>query len=135
MKYNRSFYLGVGILLFFLFIAVFAPAISPHDPYELGKPYQKPSAEHLLGTNDVGQDIFSELLYGARVSLTIGIVSSLVITVFGTGVGLISAYFGGIWDNILMKLTSVAMAIPSLPVAIVLAAYLDASIWNLIIRI
>ena len=51
--------------------------------------------EHLLGTNDVGQDIFSELLYGARVSLTIGIVSSLVITVFGTGVGLISAYFGG----------------------------------------
>ena len=135
MKYNRSFYLGVGILLFFLFIAVFAPAISPHDPYELGKPYQKPSAEHLLGTNDVGQDIFSELLYGARVSLTIGIVSSLVITVFGTGVGLISAYFGGIWDNILMKLTSVAMAIPSLPVAIVLAAYLDASIWNLIIAI
>ena len=135
MKYNRSFYFGIGLLLIFLIMAVFAPVIAPYDPFAHGTPYLRPSVEHFLGTNDVGQDIFSELIYGARVSLTIGIVSSLVITVIGTGIGLSSACFGGRCDRILMKLTSVAMAIPSLPVAIVLAAYLDASIWNLVIAI
>lgn len=135
MKYNRSFYFGVILLLFFGVMAVLAPVLAPYNPFALGVPYLKPSAEHLLGTNDVGQDIFSELIYGARVSLTIGIVSSLVITVAGTGIGLASACFGGRCDRILMKITSVAMAIPSLPVAIVLAAYLDASIWNLVIAI
>lgn len=135
MKYNRSFYFGIGLLLIFLIMAVFAPVIAPYDPFAHGTPYLRPSVEHFLGTNDVVQDIFSELIYGARVSLTIGIVSSLVITVIGTGIGLSSACFGGRCDRILMKLTSVAMAIPSLPVAIVLAAYLDASIWNLVIAI
>lgn len=135
MKYNRSFYFGIGLLLIFLIMAVFAPVIAPYDPFAHGTPYLRPSVEHFLGTNDVGQDIFSELIYGARVSLAIGIVSSLVITVIGTGIGLSSTCFGGRCDRILMKLTSVAMAIPSLPVAIVLAAYLDASIWNLVIAI
>lgn len=135
MKYNRSFYFGVLILLFFLGVAIAAPIISPYDPFALGTPYEKPSAEHILGTNDVGQDILSEMIYGARISLTIGVISSLVVTVVGTGIGLVSAYCGGLCDNILMKITSVAMAIPSLPVTIVLVAYLDASIWNIIIAI
>ena len=107
MKYNRSFYFGIGLLLIFLIMAVFAPVIAPYDPFAHGTPYLRPSVEHFLGTNDVGQDIFSELIYGARVSLTIGIVSSLVITVIGTGIGLSSACFGGRCDRILMKLTSV----------------------------
>lgn len=134
-KYNRSFYVGAGILIVFLFAAIFAPLLAPYDPYELGKPYLKPCAEHLLGTNDVGQDILSELIYGTRVSLMIGVCSSFVITIVGCGVGLSCAYFGGRCDRILMKITSVAMAVPSLPVAIILAAYLDAGIWNLIIAI
>ena len=75
MKYNRSFYFGIGLLLIFLIMAVFAPVIAPYDPFAHGTPYLRPSVEHFLGTNDVGQDIFSELIYGARVSLTIGIVS------------------------------------------------------------
>ena len=135
MKYNRSFYLGVGILLFFLFIAVFAPAISPHDPYELGKPYQKPSAEHLLGTNDVGQDIFSEMVYGTRVSLYIGIFAAFIVTGVGTVLALVSGYFGGVTDKIITAITNIAMAVPSLPLTVLLVAYLNPGKWSLIIAI
>ena len=133
--FSFSFYLGLAILLFFLVMALFAPRLSPCDPYDFGRPYLKPSPEHLLGTNDVGQDILSEIIYGSRVSLSIGLVSALVVTVIGASVGMISGYYGGRCDSILMKITSIAMAIPSLPMTIVLVAYLDASIWNLIIAI
>lgn len=135
MKRDFSFYLGCGILLLFFFVAVLAPVIAPCDPYELGRPYLKPSMEHLLGTNDLGQDIFSELIYGTRVSLAIGVISSLVVTVIGTVMGCVSGYYGGLCDSILMKITAVAMAVPSLPVTIVLVAYLDAGFWNLVIAI
>lgn len=135
MKRSLSFYIGCGILCFFLAVAAAAPLLAPCDPYELGSAYQKPSAEHPLGTNDVGQDILSEMIYGSRVSLTIGIISSLVVTLVGTSVGLISGYLGGKWDSVLMKITTVFMAIPSLPLTIVLVSYLDANIWNLIIVI
>ena len=86
-KLNFKVCLGMAILLCILLVAVFAPVLSPHDPYELGVPYLRPSAEHPLGTNDIGQDILSELIYGTRISLLIGVVSALAVTVIGTALG------------------------------------------------
>ena len=108
--------------------------LAPHDPYELGVPYLRPSAEHPLGTNDIGQDILSELIYGTRISLLIGVVSALAVTVVGTA-GILSGYLGGWTDQIIMQVTNVAMALPSLPLTIILVAFLDASVWNIILAI
>ena len=134
-KLNTPAKIGIVILSFFFIIALFAPLLAPYNPYDLGVAYLKPSSLHLLGTNDVGQDILSELIYGTRVSLLIGIVSALVVTVAGTLLGIASGYAGGLVDKVLMQLTSIAMAIPSLPITIVLVAYLGSSIWNIVIAI
>ena len=134
-KLNTSTKLGICIIIFFIFIAIFAPLISPYDPYKMGLAYLKPSCEHLLGTNDVGQDIFSELIYGTRISLFIGIISAIVVTVIGTMLGIVSGYYGGICDKIIMQVTSIAMTIPSLPILVILVAYLGPSIWNVIFAI
>ena len=107
--------------------------LAPHDPYELGVPYLRPSAEHPSGPNDIGQDILSELIYGTRISLLIGVVSALAVTVVGTALGILSGYLGGWTDQIIMQVTNVAMALPSLPLTIILVAFLDASVWNIIL--
>ena len=132
---SSAFYVGVGLLCALAFIALAAPIIAPYDPNAMGTPYLRPSGAHWLGTNDVGQDILSELIYGSRVSLFIGLASSVVMTLVGTTVGLLAGYLGGIFDRMLMALTSLAMAIPMLPLTIVLVAFLGASLWNIIIAI
>jgi len=132
LKENKTAFAGLIILSFFVFIAIFAPFITPHDPWEHGKAFLPPSWEHLFGTNDVGQDIFSELIYGARISLFVGFFSAFVSMVVGTLIGLISGYFRGKLDEIMMGLTDVFLLIPGLPLMIVLAAYLSPSIWNII---
>ncbi|MDY3918166.1 MAG: ABC transporter permease [Candidatus Limivivens sp.] len=132
---NRPVKAGLVILGILLFAALSAPLLAPCDPYELGIPYQKPSAEHLLGTNDVGQDIFSELIYGTRVSLLIGVVSALAVTIIGTVLGVLAGYFGGWIDRLIVQITNVAMALPSLALTIVLVAFLETNLKNLIIAI
>ena len=134
-KADPRFLLGIFILAFFLIVALLAPVLAPYDPYKMGVPYLKPSPEHLLGTNDIGQDILSELIYGTRISLLIGIVSALVVTVVGTALGVLSGYLGGGTDRVISQLINVAMALPSLPLTIILVAFLDASIWNIILAI
>jgi peptide/nickel transport system permease protein len=126
---------GSVILLVILIVAIFAPIIAPHDPYEFTTPYLTPSAEHILGTNDVGQDIFSELVFGTRVSLLIGVVSALVVTLLGTSIGLVSGYCGKKIDSFLMGFTNIVMSLPSLPLTIILVAYLGPGLYNIIIAI
>ena len=134
-KLNGRVLAGLVILSVVLLVALLAPVLAPHDPYELGVPYLHPSAEHPLGTNDIGQDILSELIYGTRISLLIGVVSALAVTVVGTALGILSGYLGGWTDQIIMQVTNVAMALPSLPLTIILVAFLDASVWNIILAI
>lgn len=134
-KINGQAIAGIVILLFFLLVAILAPILAPYDPYAFGTPYLRPSAEHLLGTNDVGQDILSELIYGTRISLMIGVASALVVTVVGTVVGILSGYLGGWVDRVIVQLTNIAMALPSMPLTIILVAFLDASIWNIIFAV
>ena len=116
--------IGWAILLFMAAVAVSAPWLAPYDPYtDMTATYLKPSAEHLLGTNDIGQDIFSELLYGARTSLAIGFLSAAISIAIGSVVGMISGWYGGGIDRFLMKITAFLMTIPFLPTVIIISAF------------
>lgn len=133
---SRTGVTGLVILLCFIIIAVFAPVFAPYDPYErIGKPFETPSAKHLLGTNDIGQDILSEVIFGARISLLIGILSAAVSLLIGTVVGLTAGYLGGKTDAILMRAVDLSLVIPMLPLMILLAAFFGPSFWNIILVI
>lgn len=134
-QFNFRVILGIALLGTVFFVALLAPILAPHNPYELGTPYLRPSAQHLLGTNDVGQDILSELIYGARISLLIGLVSALAVTLVGTALGIMSGYLWGLTDRVIMQMTNVVMALPSLPLTIIMAAFLNANVWNIILAI
>lgn len=127
---------GILILAALTVTAVFAPWLVPYDPSALsGRPFEPPSAEHLLGTNDIGQDILSELIIGSRVSLTIGVLAAVIAVVIGTLVGVVAGYFGGVVGAVLMRVVDVALVIPFVPLMVLLAAYLGQSLWNLIVVI
>jgi ABC-type dipeptide/oligopeptide/nickel transport system permease subunit len=128
--------IGLAILFGMASLAVLAPWVSPYDPYDrVDGPFLKPSWTHLLGTNDIGQDITSELIWGTRVSLLIGLLAALVAVSIGTLVGLVAGYCGGVVDTVLMRLVDVVLVIPFLPLMILLAAYLGPSFWNIIVVI
>jgi len=121
----------IGLFLFFTIVltAIFADILAPHDPWQRFEPYQDPSSRHFLGTNDIGNDILSELIHGSRVSLIVGFGASLIATFIGLIIGLISGYFKGIVDEMLMGLTDIFLMIPRIPLIIILAAFLKPSFW------
>ncbi|HSW10007.1 MAG TPA: ABC transporter permease [Bacillota bacterium] len=128
--------IGALLLAMLLGIAVFAPQISPYDPDDrVGRPFQEPGAGHLLGTNDIGQDILSEIIWGTRASLTIGVVAGMLVTTIGTTVGLVAGCSGGTVDNLLMRFTDLVLIVPFLPLMILLAAFLGPSFYNLLLVI
>lgn len=132
---NAAMICGFIVVGFFIIVAVFAPLIAPYDPHELGIPYLKPSAEHLLGTNDVGQDILSELIYGTRISLFIGVFTALLVTFLGTLLALLAGYYRGPLDKFITGMTNVTMALPSLALTMLLIAYLNPGKASVIIAI
>ncbi|MEE1086990.1 MAG: ABC transporter permease [Schaedlerella sp.] len=116
--------IGLILVLLLLFVAVFAPLIAPYDPYDVTQRDEKglsPSWEHLLGTSiTTGQDVFSMLVYGARVSLSVGLTTGLAITALGSVLGVAAGYLGGVVDNILMRIVDIMIVIPTLPLTIVI---------------
>ncbi len=123
--------IGMGMLAFMALVAIFAPLIAPYDPFAMvGKPFQPPSGEFWLGTNDVGQDIFSELVYGTRTSLLVGVLSALISMFIGVTIGVCAGWFGGWLDRLLMKVTSFFITIPFIPAVIILAAFTRSGIWT-----
>ncbi len=125
---------GFSILLAFSLVAVFADLLAPYDPYEIvGLPYTPPSDRFPLGTNDIGQDILSEFIYGSRVSLYVGLTAPLIASVLGTLLGLLSGYLGGLVDEVVVGAVDVMLALPSLPLIIILAAYLGPSLNNIVL--
>lgn len=122
---NRKAAIGLTIVLIYVAIAIFAPLIAPFDPVaRVGRPHQAPSAEHWLGTTRMGRDVFSQLIWGTRTSLMVGIVAGLIVTAIGTAIGITAAYFGGWVDDVLNFLTNVVLVLPQLPLLLVLAAFL-----------
>ncbi|HIH75462.1 MAG TPA: ABC transporter permease [Methanosarcina sp.] len=123
---------GIFLFVFFLFMALFPSFLAPYAPNERFTPYKEPSWDHFLGTNDIGNDIFSELVYGSRISMTVGFAAALVSTLIGAILGICAGYFRGALDELLMGFTDVVLIIPKIPLIIVLGAYLQPSIWILI---
>lgn len=134
---NTKAKVGIGILIFFTLIAIFAPVIAPYEPDEMGFiPWEAPSAKHWLGVNSYGQDIFSQVVYGARVTISVGILAGLLTSFIGIFVGLLAGYKGGRTGEILMRIVDVFLVIPTLAFMIILAAFLPSmGIVNLIIII
>ena len=121
----------------FAICAVLAPIVAPYDPLAqaLGSRLEPPSPQHWLGTDQLGRDIASRLLYGARISLVIGIVVVALAGIFGTLVGLVAGYAGGLVDETLMRVTEVFLAFPPLILAMAIAGALGPSLTNAIIAI
>ncbi|WP_424813958.1 ABC transporter permease [Roseococcus sp. YIM B11640] len=118
---------GLGLLTFLALAATAAPWATQwlgHDPFlpDLFTRFQPPSALHPLGTDDLGRDILLRLLYGARVSIAVGLLAALAATVLGTFVGLLAAWRGGAADAVLMRLADGLLALPALPLLVILAA-------------
>jgi len=127
---------GLVLLSAIVLTALLAPVVAPYDPRETtGRPFEAPSGAHLLGTNDIGQDILSELIWGARVSLAIGALAATVGVSLGTGLGVVSGYFGRRIDALIMRTADVVLVVPFLPLMIVLAAYVGPSVVSLAIVI
>lgn len=123
--------IGALLLVMFVAVAIFAPYIAPYDPRARDDvPFAVPSLAHLLGTNDVGQDILSELIFGARISLVVGLASALVAVVVGGAIGLAAGFFRGAVDSVSMRLVDVTLALPFLPLLIVLAVFLGRGLFT-----
>jgi peptide/nickel transport system permease protein len=120
--------IGLSMLLIMLFLAVLGPLVVKYDAKtRSGPPLSAPSYEHWLGTNDMGQDILAELVVGARVSLSVGLIGALAVMITGTVVGLLAGYWGGWIDALFMRIVDVSMTLPFLPLMIVIGVFLGPS--------
>ncbi len=128
---------GLSIIVLLVLLAILAPYIAPHDPFATD-PLNKltpPGREHLLGSDGLGRDVLSRVLYGTRISLWIAVLIVLTAGVFGTAVGIVAGFAGGFVDNILMRITDIFMAFPRLILAMAIAAALGPSLTNVVIAI
>ncbi len=146
--------LGLFIFAFFTLVAVFAPIIAPNDPltplkndngdwikdaepYWMAEEGEDEAEGYVntfqLGTTNIGRDIFSQLIYGSRAALLVGFSAAIAVAVIGTVVGLLAGYYGGWIDTLLMRAADVAFGIPFIPFIIVISAFFDPSIWNVVV--
>lgn len=134
---NKASWIGLGLFLFVVILALLAPWISPHDPLEQNilNRLEGPSAEFWLGTDSFGRDILSRILWGARISLTIALVSIGAAMVVGTIIGMLAGYIGGRFDVIVMQAMDVLLAFPGLILGLIVVAMLGPSITNLAVAI
>ena len=128
---------GLAIIIVLLFTAIFAPWLAPHDPMKVktSDRLKPPSKEHLLGTDDMGRDILSRIIYGSRISIMVGVVVVAISLSIGVPLGAVSGYFGGKIDSILMRITDIFLGLPSLILALAIAAALGRGIMNTMIAI
>ena len=133
---NRQAMIGLGVVAFFVFVALFAPWLEPYDPRaKTGPVYAPPSSAHWLGTDDGGVDMLSLLIAGSRVSLGVGFLAALVAILIGGTVGVLSGFFGGTTDTILMRFTDYMLVIPDIPLMIIAAALFGRNLINIILII
>lgn len=122
------------ILLGLILLAVFAPWIAPYGPTKISGGFSKPpDAEHWLGTDQIGRDMFSRLLYAMRVSLLVGFLATVISTAIGVVLGLVSGYFGGWVDRVIMSFTDMVMSFPYILLVLVAAAIFEPGMWTMII--
>ncbi len=142
MKFNRllrnfAFTSGALLTLALIFIALAAPLLAPFDPdhQDTIRRLEPPSKEHLLGLDDLGRDVLSRIVWGARVSLRVGFSVVILTSLIGVTLGAISGYFGGIVDTLIMRVTDILMAFPGILLAIALVAVLGPNLNNVILAL
>ncbi|MFO7730010.1 MAG: ABC transporter permease [Spirochaetia bacterium] len=138
LKRNKAAIAGLIVIALFLFVGIFAPVISPHNPLTQTISMRKspPFTEgFLLGTDGLGRDMLSRLIYGARISMIIGVVSVGIALFFGLLIGVVSGYYGGWFDKLVMRIIDIMLAFPYVLLTIVIVAILGASLTNAMIAI
>jgi peptide/nickel transport system permease protein len=134
---RRGAMVGAAVVLFFVLVAIFAPLIAPYAPTatDWAAVRKAPNAAHWLGTDEIGRDVLSRVIFGARASLEAGVVSVLISLTLGVPIGLLSGYVGGFLDGLLMRIVDAMLACPFLILAIALAAFLGPNLTNAMIAI
>jgi peptide/nickel transport system permease protein len=123
---NRKASVGAALILFFVLLGLCGPALVSGDPSDfVGAPHQPPSSEHLFGTTGQGQDVLAQTIAGARTSLAVGFLTGFAVMAIGALVGMAAGFFGGWLDSVLSFMTNVFLIIPGLPMAVVIASYLQ----------
>lgn len=132
--------IALGVLVFYILLALFAPYLAPHDPTatmfaEDGSAMilEEPTSDNLFGTTQYGKDVFSQWVFGSRISILVGLLSAVVVATVGTTVGVIAGYYRGIVDTALMRVVDTLYGFPATPFILVLALLLGASVWNVIL--
>lgn len=136
-KRNRMSLLGLAILIVLLFLAIAGPLLSPYvaTSTSAGQPMAAPGLLHLMGTDELGRDIFSRVLVGIRVSLLVGISAAVIATIVGITVGALAGFFSGWIDDVVMRVTEIFQVIPRFFLAVVLVAFFGASLVNIVLAI
>jgi len=137
IKHNKLASISLVVILIFSFCAIFAPLVAPHDPtlQNYDNVRAVPSSDHLLGTDELGRDVLSRIIYGARISLVIGLVPTTISMVIGTILGLMAGFLGKKVDFVIMRLADIMLAFPSLLLAMVVMYTLGASLINIFIAL
>lgn len=122
-RQNKLAVIGLAIIVMLIFMAIFAPLIAPFDYAEraAGEYRDGPSGDHLFGTDRIGRDVFSRIVYGARVSMKVGILATTLSLTIGILLGATAGFFGGLFDTIIMRVTDIFLAIPYVVLAVVIA--------------
>jgi len=133
LLHNKLAVAGLVVVLLLFAVSIFAPAIAPYDPnaIDLKNILMPPGGSHLLGTDQLGRDILSRMIWGARISLKVGFVAVGIATLIGTILGTISGYYGGIIDMLIMRAVDLMLCFPSFFLILTVIAVLEPSIWNI----
>lgn len=134
---NKTALIGLGLIIFVTLVALLAPVIAPFDPIEQStiNRLQGPSAEHWLGRDDYGRDVFSRIIYGTRIALIVGVSSVLIGGVLGTAMGLVAGYFGGRIGTLIMRVVDILLSFPDLITGLLVMAVLGAGTVKLVLAI
>ncbi len=134
---NRGAVLGLVLIVVSAALAVGAPWVAPYDPLEqdIWHALKPPSRQHLLGTDDIGRDLLSRIIYGARISLRVGLISVAISSTIGTTLGIMAGFYGGWTDNTIMRVTDVLAAFPGMLLALTVIAILGPGLFNVMIAV
>jgi len=134
---NKLAVIGGIIVAALFFVAVFAPLVSPYDPNDIDRKHilEPPGLQHLLGTDDLGRDVLSRMIWGAQISLSVGFVAVGISIIIGMTFGSLSGYYGGWADRIIMRLIDIMLSIPTFFLILAVIAFIGSGIWNIMIII
>ena len=140
LAHNWMGAVGLGMLVIVFIVAIFASQIAPYDPYAMitastGDVLAPPSPVHPLGQDEAGKDVLSSVIYGARVSLTIGFAASLIVVLLGGVLGMVAGYFGGYVDIVIMRIVDAILVVPQLPLMLVIIAVAGRGLVNIVLVI